>query len=111
MRPIRTADCNFTFTGPRPHVADLPCERVDDGVFATFELTDEERELILQGGTIRLGLHTEVIPPVSFEVTLAVPEWQDKDLRCGNCFAVYVEGRGLKLCGQCGHELKPASEV
>lgn len=111
MRPIRTKDCNFTFLGPNLQVADLPCRRSDEGVYATFELTDRERELVAAGGTVRLGLHTQVIPPVSFKVELAVPEWKPDDLRCPGCKAIYVKGRGINVCGQCGSGLLAAGDV
>ena len=35
MRPIRTENSNFTYTGPEPAIADLPCRRESIGlVFA-----------------------------------------------------------------------------
>lgn len=74
MRPVRTAQSNFTYLGPRDDIGDLPCERVqyDDGdraVFAVYELSNDDRAAIAAGAQLKLGIwNQEPIPPVSLRV-------------------------------------------
>lgn len=37
-------------------------------MFATYELTDEDRAMLAQGGHLELGIYNEPIPPVSLRV-------------------------------------------
>lgn len=106
MRPIRTEDSNFTFTGPAPEIADLPGRREPDAFYSTYELTIEDREKLARGATITLGIHTPgPILPVSFGIGEATVAPGPDDLRCLNCWALYLAERGLQECGQCGGEL------
>ena len=69
MEPIRTNESNFTYRGPSPVIADLPC-RVDGAdTFSVWELTERERSQIAAGANIRLGIYgMRPIPPVSLQV-------------------------------------------
>lgn len=107
MRPIRTEQSNFTYLGPVPRVADLPCQRQDAAVFAVYQPTDEERLAIAQGANIELGIATEPIPPVSVTLTDAAEKPDPDDLRCGDCNALYLRQRELGVCGHCGGQLRP----
>lgn len=69
MNPINTNESNFTYLGPHPEVADLPCRAEGADTFSVWELTEEERKLIADGGHIRLGIHgMRPIPPVSLQI-------------------------------------------
>lgn len=110
MRPVRTGQSNFTYLGPTPVVADLPCRRVDGGrVYSVWQPTDEERQMIANGAQIELAVTGEPHPPVSLAV-VDQPEKPDADdLRCEGCNGLYTRGRGLTACGWCGGRLVPAS--
>ncbi len=109
MRPIRTARSNFTYLGPTPAVADLPCQRQPGQVRSVWELTDLERTMIANGAQICLGILTEPIPPVSLSI-INEPERPDPDdLRCQLCDGLYVKSRRLTKCGWCGGELVATS--
>jgi hypothetical protein len=70
MKPVIHVGCNFLYRGPTPDIGDLHVQMQDDGrVEVIFELDDEEREMIAQGGKIRLGIFARPIPPVSMAVT------------------------------------------
>lgn len=105
MNPIRTENSNFTYTGPRPDIADLPCQREDGVVAAVFELTDEERTMIANGAQVRLGIWQEPIPPVSVSIVREKPAPGPEDLRCQGCGNLYLASRRLARCGWCDGEL------
>lgn len=70
MLPIKTNRSNFVYKGPTPDIGDLPCERTTESgtsvVYAVFELADEERKAIADGGFIKIGIWgMEPIPPIS----------------------------------------------
>jgi hypothetical protein len=69
MFPIKTAESNFSYLGPSPEIADLPCRREGTDTFSIWALSDEERQLIAGGANIRLGLYgAHPMPPVSLEI-------------------------------------------
>lgn len=75
MNPVKTNETNFTYLGPAPEIADLPChlDRRDIGqgtnTFTVWVLSDEERRVITEGGHVRLGIYgARPIPPVSLQV-------------------------------------------
>lgn len=70
MRPIRHEGSNFVYRGPSDEVGDLWVQRqpVIGCVEVIYELTDDDRQTIAEGGFIRLGIWTEPIPPVSMAV-------------------------------------------
>lgn len=69
MNPIKTRESNFTYLGPTPEVADLPCRTEGPNTFSVWELTPDERRLIADGANVRLGIHgMRPIPPVSLQV-------------------------------------------
>jgi hypothetical protein len=72
MKPVYHAGCNFTYFGPKPDIGDLHVQIQENGcVEVVYELDDEERDMIAQGGKIRLGIYSRPIPPVSMAVTPA----------------------------------------
>lgn len=106
MRPIRTDESNFTYRGPVPSIADLPCQRnANGGVYSVWKLSNDERALIAAGANIELGIFNEPIPPVCLSIATAPEIIGDDDLRCIECNALYVRARGLAACGQCGGKL------
>lgn len=109
MRPIRTTASNFTFLGPDPSIADLPCQREDGVTRSVFKLTDEERERIAAGGNLELAMWCDGHPPISLAVTDAIEIAEPGDTRCEDCNALYVRSRGLTRCGQCDGLLVEAS--
>lgn len=70
MHPIRTEQANVVYRGPRDDIGDLWVQRDAQlgGVFATYELTDEDRAMLAQGGHLELGIYCEPMPPVSLRV-------------------------------------------
>jgi hypothetical protein len=122
MKPIRTDHSNYTYLGPEASIANLPCrrDRHSGAVYAVFQLTDEERKKVANGGQIELGIYNEPIPPVSMNVVSEAevigPEEEDDygcryrkpDYRCKRCRALYTWERAVELeviCGQCGGPL------
>lgn len=70
MKPRFHTGCNFVYRGPTPEIGDLhvfvnPKNRI---VEVVYELDDDDRKMIAEGGTIRLGIHQAPIPPVSLNV-------------------------------------------
>jgi hypothetical protein len=106
MRAVRTERSNFTYLGPVPRVADLPCRREDGKVFAVYELTDEERLMVANGAQICLGVYCEPIPPVSMSIVNEPLAPAADDMHCERCDALYVADRNLTTCGHCGGALK-----
>lgn len=69
MNPVYHAGCNFVYKGPTADIGDLHVQIQKDGhVEVVFELDDGEREMIAQGGKVRLGIWARPIPPVSMAV-------------------------------------------
>lgn len=72
MNSIRNKLCNFTYLAPTEDVFDLPCRREDlnniSAVFSYWKPTALELECLNEGGTVRLGVYCEPIPPVSLDV-------------------------------------------
>lgn len=69
MRPVRTGASNDVYRGPSPDVGDLWVQRVRPGeIRSVWELDDDERRLIADGGRIELAIFNEPIPPVSLIV-------------------------------------------
>jgi hypothetical protein len=117
LRPIRTETSNFTYLGFEPQIADLPCRRDDGKVYAVYALTDEEREMIANGGQVQLGIYSEPIPPISMtivnEAEAAAPTQDgipvEPDYRCERCDGLYVSHRAIELelkCGFCNGDLR-----
>lgn len=72
MKPVIHAGCNFLYRGPTSDIGDLHVMIQPSGVVEiVYELNDEEREMVAQGGKIRLGIYSRPIPPVSMAVTPA----------------------------------------
>lgn len=104
MHPIRTEHSNFTYQGPTPEIADLPCRVDRNSCYATYAFTDEEREAIAQGANVEIAIHQRPIPPISLIVTDATEVEGDGDIRCP-CGALWLRERGLAVCGHCGRAL------
>lgn len=71
MKPIRTNQSNFVYRGPTVDIGDAWVERRPEHrtVYLVWELNDDERAEILEGGQLKLGIHgMEPIPPVSLRV-------------------------------------------
>jgi hypothetical protein len=72
VQPVKHAGCNFVYRGPRADIGDLHVARVPVAggivVEVVYELDDHDRQLIAEGGRIRLGIFNEPIPPVSMTV-------------------------------------------
>jgi hypothetical protein len=112
MKPIRTTESNHTYHGPADDVADLPCQIDRQTTASTFQLSPEERELIAKGGFITLRLWGHPIPPSSLTVTdpeTVKEAWEEDDLRCIGCGAVWRKSRGFETCNHCGDRLYPAA--
>ncbi len=76
MKGIRTPITELVYRGPTPDIGDLWCHREEFGVImSVWEPSDEERQLIAEGGNIVLWIHTEPIPPVALSV------WNDDDAK------------------------------
>ncbi len=70
MLPIRTKRSNFIYRNPSPDIPDMTGERVEPGhIRSVWELTERERDDIVQGLNIELNIFVEPIPPVSLGVT------------------------------------------
>lgn len=72
MNPVNNSLCNFTYLGPTEDIMDLPCRRETvsniNAVFSFWKPTPAELEYLSKGGTVRLGIYNEPIPPVSLDV-------------------------------------------
>jgi hypothetical protein len=117
MEPIRTKESNFTYLGPTPRIADLPCHRDSSGCRAVFRFTDDERAMIAKGANLEIGIAAAPIPPLSVNVTglkEVPPPTRDglpvkPDFRCEKCRGLYVADRAQALgydCGWCGGKLR-----
>ena len=70
MLPIRTHRSNFIYRNPSPDIPDMTGERIEPGhIRSVWELTERERDDIVQGLNIELNIFAEPIPPVSLNVT------------------------------------------
>lgn len=86
MNPVRTKQSNFVYKGPTANIGDAWTEVKDDTVYMVWELSDEERRFLLDGGNIKLGIHFmgpnvgRPIPPVSLmcvgDQPVEPPEWK-----------------------------------
>lgn len=86
MLPVKTLESNFTYLGPAPEVADMPCRLEGAQTYSVWVLSDEERELIAKGGHIRLGIFgVRPIPPVSLQVVPNVRPWMRERAPCDKC--------------------------
>jgi hypothetical protein len=69
MHPIKHGSSNLVYRGPTPNIGDLWVERVDPHhVRVVYDLTDNDRALIAEGGRIELAMYHEPIPPISMGV-------------------------------------------
>lgn len=69
MRPVKVAQSNIVYRGPTAEIGDLWCQRVSPGQIASvWEPSDEERQLLAEGGRVELVLWSEPIPPISLAV-------------------------------------------
>lgn len=68
MRPVKTVASNTIYRGPTDDIGDLPCQRVNGEVRSVWELDDDERRLIAEGGRLELAIFGEPIPPVGLAV-------------------------------------------
>jgi hypothetical protein len=107
MQAIRTKDSNFTYKGPAPSIADLPCEVDDSTVTAVFKLTPEERQRVADGAHLTLVIIQRPMPPIALGVAAENVEeqWAEGDLVCEDCGAVWLAERELLACGHCGGRL------
>lgn len=107
MHAIRTATSNFTYMGPAPYIADLPCEVDHHSVTAVFKLTSEERQRIADGGHLVLTISQRPMPPVALGVAdeQVEEQWSEGDLVCEDCGAVWLAAREPLACGHCGGRL------
>lgn len=70
MLPIRTEESNFIYRNPNPDIPDMTGERIKPGhIRSVWELTERERDDVVQGLNIELNIFAEPIPPVSLNVT------------------------------------------
>jgi hypothetical protein len=70
MKPIRTAKSNFVYGGPHDDIGDAWVEKSPEVVYMVWELDDDERRFIIDGGNLKLGIYyVQPIPPVSLGVT------------------------------------------
>lgn len=69
MKPVKHAGSNLVYRGNSADIGDLWCMRQKPGhIDVVYEFTDEERQMIAEGGKILLGIYHEPIPPVSMAV-------------------------------------------
>lgn len=69
MNPVKTEDCDVLYKGPRPDIGDLWVHRIQGvGVRSTWELTEEELDLLKEGGRLSLTIMKEPIPPIVLKV-------------------------------------------
>lgn len=86
MNPVRTKDSNFVYKGPAADIGDAWVQAIGDTVYMVWELDDEERRFLLDGGNLKLGIFYmgpntgRPIPPVSLQVVgdqrVEPPEWK-----------------------------------
>lgn len=77
MKPIRTPETNAVFTaaeGDEEDVFPLPVEVRGPGIHSTWELSDEEREMIAEGGVIEMGVAAKTPPPVGLAVAAPISD-------------------------------------
>lgn len=69
MHPIKHANSNLVYRGPTPDIGDLWVQRdVPHKVHVVYDLDDNDRALIAEGGRIELVMYHEPIPPISMVV-------------------------------------------
>lgn len=86
MRPIKTHESNFTYLGPTPEVADLPCRTEGDDTFSVWELDEDERAMLAAGGHVRMGIHgVRPIPPVSLNIVANAGPYECVTAPCDVC--------------------------
>jgi hypothetical protein len=105
MDSVNLTRCNLTYKGNGADIVDLPRERVtfDDGstaIFSFWKPDADELAQLVAGGTVRLGVWTEPIPPVSVGVEpvdpfLLLAEAETPAPAAG--FAIVVQGREFTL--------------
>lgn len=72
MEPIKFEGADVNYRGPSEEVGDLWCMREKPGLIrVVYELDEDDRRMLAEGGRIMLGIWTEPIPPVSMQV---IPE-------------------------------------
>lgn len=77
MQPIETVNSNYVVTGNGDDIVDLPCEvdipphsREMPTVYSVWKPSQEQREAIMAGANIKLGLLTGTsIPPINLDIT------------------------------------------
>lgn len=69
MHPVKHAGSNLVYRGPTPDIGDLWVQRdYPNAVRVVYDLTDNDRALIAEGGRIELSMFHEPIPPISMAV-------------------------------------------
>lgn len=73
MDPVDHSSHNFTFKGPEPDIGDLRVFRGQDTmgrpvIVSHWKPNDLELQALIAGGSVRLGIHGEIMPPVSVGV-------------------------------------------
>lgn len=73
MDPVDHSSHNFTFTGPEPGIGDLRVHRGKDSVgrpivVSHWKPNDLELQALIAGGSVRLSVYGEVIPPLAVGV-------------------------------------------
>jgi len=74
MRPVKREDHNFEYLGPTDEIGDLPGRVEEDCFVSHWEPSDQEKQLIAEGGVIELSVFAKPIPPVAVNVTTRHPE-------------------------------------
>jgi hypothetical protein len=86
MTPIKTNEANFTYLGPTPEIADLPCRNEGTDTYSVWEPTAEERRMIAEGAHVRLGIYgARPIPPVSLQIVVNAGPHERTPAPCDVC--------------------------
>jgi hypothetical protein len=76
MKPVKTAITEIVYRGPG-EIGDLWCHRVEPGqIMSVWEPTEEEQQILANGGKVVLWLYNEPIPPVALAISNA--PWTEK---------------------------------
>lgn len=71
MEPVSRRDHNITYVGPTSDIGDLTARQENGEVLSHWLPSEEELELLNNGGHVELGLVQVPIPPVSLGVVAA----------------------------------------
>jgi hypothetical protein len=66
MQPVKHAGSNVVYRGNGDNIGDLWVQRIEPGrIEILYEPTDDERQMLADGGRVVLGIWNEPMPPVS----------------------------------------------